>query len=249
MGNTFKKIMKFVMLPFFSDLKTYLRIYFLILKLLPTMLYNKNISILREEIGKINFTYKIFGEKITLPGKTFFGFAEEIYIRKCYFPNSNFQIKKGMVVFDLGANIGIVSILAAKLGARVFAIEMEKELCEEILKNAKTNKCEDKIKIINGAVGYQKDNKINTLSLDKILEENNINNIDFMKIDIEGAEFGLFKETIWLERTKKIVMEVHPPQVTPEYIKEILLNNNYQVNYSEVIDPGGSSTSYLFANK
>ena len=50
------------------------------------------------------------------------------------------------------------------------------------------------------------------MSLDAFIEKNNIEKIDFLKIDTEGSEWkilnGLSKEN--LSRVRKVVMEFHP---------------------------------------
>jgi len=57
------------------------------------------------------------------------------------------NIKEGDVVVDVGAGTGIFSLLAAKLGARVYAIEPT-EIIEVAKQNAKRNGVEDKITFI-----------------------------------------------------------------------------------------------------
>ena len=48
-------------------------------------------------------------------------------------------IKEGDMVVDIGANIGYFSLLAASLGARVYAFEPDKKNMAYLLKNAKLN--------------------------------------------------------------------------------------------------------------
>jgi FkbM family methyltransferase len=51
---------------------------------------------------------------------------------------------------------------------------------------------------------------INAISINTILNKYNINQIDILKIDIEGSEKEVFSENIdWLERVKVIIIELH----------------------------------------
>jgi FkbM family methyltransferase len=52
---------------------------------------------------------------------------------------------------------------------------------------------------------------IDAISIDEILKENQIENIDILKIDIECAEKYLFSNNYlsWLPKTKMVIIELH----------------------------------------
>jgi FkbM family methyltransferase len=55
------------------------------------------------------------------------------------------EIKKGMVVYDIGANIGEVSLFCANLGAKVYSFEPMRDTFETLNQNISINKFESKI--------------------------------------------------------------------------------------------------------
>lgn len=127
------------------------------------------------------------------------------------------KVIPGSVVIDVGANIGAFSVYAARCGAKkIYAFEPNKESYEILLKNIKINNLEDTIIPYNLAVGpvdgqlisipkesspyntvktYIEDTDnydiIESISLPTFIKTNNINKIDFLKMDCEGAEYPI----------------------------------------------------------
>ena len=146
------------------------------------------------------------------------------------------KIKKGDVVVDIGANIGSYSIYAAKKGAiKVYAFEPNKEAFKTLKKNVEENGLQNIVKAINAAV-TDKDGEwvsittsssprneiiresktegtdtVSSISLQKIIESNHIDQIDILKVDCEGCEHVIFKSVNpeYFNRIKEIRMEVH----------------------------------------
>lgn len=127
-------------------------------------------------------------------------------------------IKQGMVVLDIGANIGYYSLIFSKLigeKGRVYSFEPTKCTYKELLKNIEINHCKN-IVPLNHALSdknekrkfYHADDhgrnafapeienaifeEVECKMLDQIIEENNLK-IDLVKIDVEGAELLVFK--------------------------------------------------------
>ena len=125
------------------------------------------------------------------------------------------------VIFDIGANIGWYSNhLAKKLSsAQIHSFEPIPETFNQLLKNVKVNNVEN-VKVNNLALSDEKkiltffysptqtgaSSSINitensemiklvcqTSTIDAYIEDNNINQLDFIKCDVEGAEFFVFK--------------------------------------------------------
>lgn len=118
------------------------------------------------------------------------------------------------VFVDIGANAGIYSVFAAKqlsAGGKVLAIEPNPALMPRLTQNIALNGFEDKVTVIQAGVAKEvgeftlsldatnlggsslKGDESNTITiacepLEMILNEQGISHIDFIKIDIEGAE-------------------------------------------------------------
>jgi hypothetical protein len=84
----------------------------------------------REVAGR-TCEFVVLGRRIILEGRCFSG-ARELYCRKVYFALPGFSIREGDTVVDLGANVGLFTVLAAKIARRVVAIEAQSEFISEI---------------------------------------------------------------------------------------------------------------------
>ncbi len=160
----------------------------------------------------------------------------QIWLTKTYTPKG-FEIKEDNVILDVGAHIGLFSIMAAKSASngKVYVFEPSEENFKLLEENVRLNKL-DNIELINKAVtkesgirefalspddpaghsipfGETSRQKINiqTTSLGDFLADKNINKVDFLKMDCEGAEYEIFyscsDET--LNKIDKISMEYH----------------------------------------
>jgi len=159
---------------------------------------------------------------------------EEILITKAY-EDEEVQIEPGDIVFNCGANIGIFSIYAAKKAKMVYAFEPGKNEAVALSENKRLNNCNN-IKIIPKAVSdktervklillgvsshylVSKDNRdkkavdVQTISIDEFVKEENLERVDFIKMDIEGSEEKALlgaKETLRNFRTKLAISIYH----------------------------------------
>jgi hypothetical protein len=234
-------------LPFVADINTTLNFYSAILTTLPYIIKDKNLVAPHKKMWGKKCSFRVFGKKIIMDGKTF-GYAGEIYIRKCYFPTRDFRINSDMTVVDLGAANGVFTVLAALSAKQVIAVEINKKSVEEIKKNAGLNHCLNKVITVWGAVGYKTgmsmegmDSNVPKLEFEEILEKYKLKTVDLLKVDIEGSEFDLFRRNSdWLSKVKLITMEVHPECGNPEEIKNILKYSGFKVKLTRY---------YLFAKK
>ncbi|MEM3859556.1 MAG: FkbM family methyltransferase [Candidatus Micrarchaeaceae archaeon] len=122
---------------------------------------------------------------------------------------------------DLGADIGEFLLLASKridLNRRMTAIEPSPDDYESLLRNIEGNKC-DNVTPINDAVSDFKGKlelefkgetfKAVYKSLQDILNEENINGINFCKMDIEGESKVIPSSTNIISDIPYLTMEIH----------------------------------------
>lgn len=166
---------------------------------------------------------------------------ERVVIPEVYFedPYRVGEIKQGGIVIDIGVCIGVFSIrCASERGCIVYAYEPYEQSYKLAVENIKINNLESKIKIFNKAVTGDIYNirdfyilpnhfagstfypgegipytkvKVECTTLNDILKDNNLDRCDMVKIDCEGEEKHILKETDvdTLEKIDKIVLEYH----------------------------------------
>jgi FkbM family methyltransferase len=177
--------------------------------------------------------------------------ADEIFIKRIYTP-SFLQVKPSDVVLDIGANIGVFSLYAAKCGASlVYSLEPLYQNTALISKNFKINKLKEPI-IIRKAVSdtngvsdfylgdldshgrllendYKTEinnkKKVKTIKLTEIFARYDIKRIDFLKIDCEGGEGNIIQSLSGKDWSKisKISLEYHDDVSTLSHQKIIEL--------------------------
>jgi FkbM family methyltransferase len=233
-----------------------------------TVIRTKNFAAADLGMGGRRRTFKVYEQLISLDG-SLFGAAREIYGRQVYFALPGFTLKPEDVVVDLGANVGVFTTLAARLGKKVIAVEAQSGFIDCIYSNLRENNCSDKAFVEFGIIGanaglFSDQKRLEesshygevppTLSMDDIIERHHIQNINFLKIDIEGSEFDLFKgNTGWLSCVERIAMEVHLDSGNVEDLVAVLegkgfavqLVDNQQKNVETIKGLGG----YLFAKR
>jgi FkbM family methyltransferase len=145
--------------------------------------------------------------------------------------------KQPAVIMDAGANIGLASIyFAARFPtAQIFAIEPEESNFEMLTRNVAPYKNvtaihaalwnENKeINLVDPGLGNSgfmtsdgHDKKcvtskhlVKAMTIDRIIDEYNIENIDILKIDVEGAEMEIFENPLlWIDRVDSLIVELH----------------------------------------
>jgi len=142
------------------------------------------------------------------------------------------------VIFDLGSNVGatVVKFCLQYKDAKVYAVEPDPTNFESLKKNTAFFK--DRVITINKAISgttgekvtfytgsqyhwssslYNRTEKyiddtirIETLTIDSMIQEYNLEQVDILKCDIEGAEEDAFRSCTNLSKVKYIVGELHP---------------------------------------
>lgn len=128
-------------------------------------------------------------------------FQREIYTENEY-NRFGIKIEQGDIVLDCGANVGIFTQYAFDMGAsQVLAYECD----EPHFKCYEENITDERAKCTMGFVGHRH------YDLPKIFEQHQIGEIDFAKVDIEGAEWEMFENMRVedMKRVKKWAIEFH----------------------------------------
>lgn len=153
-------------------------------------------------------------------------------------------------IVDLGANVGEVSnILYENIKSieNFYLFEPQIDNYNFIISKFKDN---NKFKIFNYGIYYSsekinlyksKDNVgghsihelensvIENANFDK-LENFNINNIDFIKIDVEGSEYNIIENSNFLKTIPYIDLEIHPLGLKEVNYFDKLERKNYMIN-------------------
>lgn len=147
------------------------------------------------------------------------------------YENEDVQIKKGDVIIDAGANMGIFSLYASDRANKIYAFEPQRKVLNILNHNIALNDMHKVITIVPfGLSDQNKDYMLNInpkeghvsasiipkltknidyeaitcITLDKWAFENNLKKIDFIKADIEGAE------RLMLRGSKNVLKEFAP---------------------------------------
>lgn len=158
-----------------------------------------------------------------------------------------FEIGDNDTIIDIGAHIGLFALYAfqyCKKG-RIFCFEPVEENYELLLANLKLNDIENVFpyqiaisdKRSSSIIYLSKDDsghsmytpsskkiEIKTTTMKNIIDENNIDRCDLIKLDCEGAEYDIINSLpeSYFERVSKIVMEYHFADSKPELIKNLI---------------------------
>jgi FkbM family methyltransferase len=139
------------------------------------------------------------------------------------------------VIVDAGANIGLVTILYANKypGAKILAIEPESSNFEVLSRNVRAYTqvtplkaalwgVDTDVQIVDpglGKYGFRANSivdsagtreRVRGFSVAGIMERFGLQNIDLLKVDIEGAEEEVFEHCgTWINRVGSVVIETH----------------------------------------
>lgn len=167
-------------------------------------------------------------------------------------PYKDADIKEGGTVVDIGSHIGGYAVYAAKrTGPKglIICIEPFPENFRLLSLNTRANPCSQYI-LVNKAVSdhrgkglfylhhnpashslqkkAQRSIEVGLCTLDDILKEHRLGKIDLLKIDAEGAEMMILKGgEEALNRTERIILEIHPPMVTVKNVIDFLSQRGF----------------------
>lgn len=208
---------------------------------LPVMLSSADKKVFANEFGDIMFPY-LLGD-----------LCEELtYIEGPYELCNHVYLRENDVVIDCGANIGMFSAVSSAKGCKVYAFEPMNYIIDNYLsKTAEWNKnitvcpyalADEKkdllFELYEGNIGASREStnldrqggrqyqQVRAVSLDDFVSENGLDQVDFIKADIEGAERYMLlgaKNTIRKFSPKISICTYHLPD-DPQVLREILLD-------------------------
>lgn len=181
----------------------------------------------------------------THPEYSYFTFEQE----EKSFRDQYWDVKPDDVVFDIGASYGAYSLTACAMGAVVYAFEPEitvfKDLVQNIIINDWNNKCfpenigiwncSDNINMENYAPHWPKQTISGIYAMDTIdnlVKNKNLKRLDWVKIDIEGAEVNAIQgglETINSFKPKLLIeCHIFLDKEIPNKIKSMLTSYDFE---------------------
>jgi len=249
-----------------------LRWYAAVLRHAPTVLRERKLySADREMHGNLHFylfgaTFPVDVNAINSTSSNGYAFLREFFVRQIYF--RAFKHLKFDTCLDLGCNTGVVSSFLRQLGGpqgRVVGVDAL--LYPNNAYRARTASipgvtfhqgvlCGESVRQTPVALRalcdrYHFDAEL-AITVGEIMDRYHLQHVDFLKMDIEGAEFAIFRDAApWLQRVDNLAMEVHKKVGDPSEIIARLQQAGYQVRW---LDDAGypvapSLAGYIYASR
>jgi FkbM family methyltransferase len=195
-----------------------------------------------------------------------YAFLREFFVRQIYF--REFKQLRFDTCLDLGCNTGVVTSLLKQMAGpqgRVVGVDPltypdnafrsravatpgiiihQGVLCGESLRH-------DSAALAAMCDPYGFDPNL-AITVEELITLYGLNHIDFLKMDIEGAEFDIFRDSVhWLDGVDNLAMEVHNTVGNPEAIIQRLQQQGFRVKW---LDDAGyptepRSAGYIYASK
>ena len=185
----------------------------------------------------------------------------------------SFKIDQDDIVIDVGAHIGLFSLLASQFckAGKIFSFEPISENFDLLVSNLELNHIEN---IFPFNVGVSKNSgelnlflntdqsahsifsrsqesiTVKSTSLQKIFDEKKISSCKLLKLDCEGAEYDIIDSlpVEYLDKIQNMAIEYHLADTKPELIKNLILkikNAGFKIQTSPHYDDMG----FLIARK
>ena len=179
---------------------------------------------------------------------------KEVWIDAIY--KSYLEGMKDLTIIDAGANIGLVSQYFIPYAKKIYAVEPTAQHFDCLKKTVDFNKWEniepiklafaDKCGKVQMAIqhgnltmhslfNYENSDEfeeVEAVTLEKFIEDREIEQVDLLKLDIEGEEFKVLYDDSFkriVDKIKAIVYETHWFGGKPEELQEYLEGLGYQV--------------------
>ncbi len=217
------------------DARSFFRWVWLLLVTLPEVVRSGSLGVVDEAFGPV-VRFRTGGREFSFETCQL-GLVREIVGRACYARPD--ELRDCRSILDLGSNCGVFTLfcLANAPDAKVLAVEAQPQLVADARANIKNSGFSERATFVNAFVGEFND-FISTLAggdprvsqFSPELYVNQVGACDFMKCDIEGAEYTLITPAAaWLRRVKQISLEYHGTWEQGLGLREILMGHGFSV--------------------
>ena len=225
----------------------------------------------------INDEYVIFETKTNLKIKIRTDSTDLMALTNVWMINEysieDFQIAQNDTIIDIGAHIGLFSLLVSQFckTGKIFSFEPIGDNFDLLISNLKLNHIEN-IHPFNFAVSKNTSNvnlflnsdqsahsifssdsesiTVQSISLQRILDENKISSCKLLKLDCEGAEYEIIESlpSDLFTKINKTAIEYHMVDTKPELLEQ-LINKFKQFSFSVHTRSLFADIGFLFAKK
>jgi len=207
----------------------------------PQIRVSRKLVALDERMSQ-RITVQMLGTSLVIDCKTIdqmvpegsftFGLIREIFFRNCYLRYADIQAPQSLEnAVDLGGNRGLFTLVASVFAKRVLYVEAQ-DVYRPVVKrlmadNHRTNYDMENV-FVGGSADFKRENYA-WVDFQTLLDKHRMPTVDFLKVDIEGSEFELFRTLKCLDRVRFIAMEVHRQYGDPRELVDILNRHRFQV--------------------
>ena len=183
---------------------------------------------------------------------------EELYKSRIYDPYLPLR-KEGTLALDIGANVGLVTEFFSRHFEKVISLEPSSEHFGNFISMIDFNKLTNVTPVQKalyieegtfgfggpennktmkslhmGTPGWKEEEKVETITLEKLFEDYKIEHCDLLKLDVEGSCIEILSHSSFKKVAAKIdtiIVEFHSWSGRhPNQLKEALKNNNFEVS-------------------
>lgn len=143
---------------------------------------------------------------------------------------NNFCVENNDIIVDVGAAEGNFSLSVVEKTKKIYLFETDEEWIEAL--EATFAPWKEKVEIINKFVSNKNDDK--NITLDSFLK--NRDNINFLKIDVDGAEAQLLKgcdEVLCNQKSVKIALCTYHKKNDENDFTKLLKDKGFDISYSK----------------
>ena len=178
----------------------------------------------------------------------------EIFVRDCY---KKALLKKDMVIIDIGANMGLTALYFKDWAKTIYAIEPSTQSYQALVENTKAY---PNIKPFNLAIAHENgpvklhtndkggipdsvfgngevEEIVQSVTIEKFMTDNNIDHVDVLKVDCEGAEYLIFPSFEFKRMAPKIdfiIGEAHIiGDAQPAFLPLILKESGFKLKWDK----------------
>jgi len=243
MRPSLRQILVYWLFYFFSDVRSAYRWFGLVpslkyLSALPITMLTRNGNWARRAMGRVRFRpdrwpYPLVWE-MAAPY-----FIFEIFEKREYELEGLIQVKPGDIVVDAGAHIGTFTLWAASQNpwGKIVAVEPNAQFFRYLAENVRVNNLKN-VLLEHAAIAREDAGEVfvksagvraPTVSFASLFQKYQLDKIDLLKMDIEGAEYEVFEDTGWLAPVRRCVMEAHVNHGDPRFLVSQLEKAGFRV--------------------